>query len=94
MTKDFLNLSRGIYYIVRDAAAFVDDVTLLLLVNWLNYTGHRAKYWQMMMVGFYVYSYARVSLTVNFDALPAGIALATAARMSIKISHAMIPLAP
>ena len=43
---------------------------------------------------FIYYSYANVSLTVNRDALLAGMALATDARISIKISHAMIPLAP
>ena len=40
------------------------------------------------------YSYASLSLTVSCDALRAGKALAMVARMSVKISHAIIPLIP
>ena len=40
------------------------------------------------------YSYASVSLTVNFEALLAGNALAIVARTMVKISQAMIPVVP
>jgi hypothetical protein len=40
------------------------------------------------------YSYANVSLTVNFDARLAGSALATEARTRVKTSHARMPLTP
>lgn len=40
------------------------------------------------------YSYANVSLTVISEALRAGMALATVARMSVNINQAIIPVMP
>ena len=47
-----------------------------------------------LFFGFLLYSYASVSLTVNFEALRAGKALASEPSAIVKINQATIPLRP
>jgi hypothetical protein len=54
----------------------------------INIAGLFAIFW------FLLYSYASVSLTVNFEALRAGKALASEPSTIVKINQATIPLRP
>ena len=67
----------------------------LTQVQWLQFAVARWRFGRS--VEYFImtdYSYASVSLTVSCEALRAGSALATVARKSVKISHAIIPLMP